>query len=152
MHATARTLQCFLVLCSLCPLAWADEPDLRTILVTEDIERVRISLNPWGPHLGFEIDVDGNHPGVAALTSVIQDAEPSRGHKCANRGAIRFWMSDGSVVAVGLLPSHTEGLYQFRLYEGSRLQAVFSVRRAALMAALAELGVPGDDPAFAEYD
>ena len=59
-------------------------------------------------------------------------------------------MNDGRVVAVGLLPSHTPGLYEFRLYEEDHRVGAFSVDRHALLSALAELGVPMDDPAFRE--
>ena len=141
---------CSLVVFALCPPAASHEPDPRSALATCDIERIRINLNSWGPHLGFEIEVDREHPGVAALTALVRQAEPSHGHKCANRGAIRFWMADGSMVAVGLLPGHDRGRYQLRLYRGSRLGGVYSVPRAALMEVLEGLGVPGGDPAFSE--
>ena len=112
--------------------------------------RPRINLNPWGAHLGFEMEIAGDDLGLAALVSVVRDAEPARGHKCANRGAIRFRMSDGSVIAVGLLPSHSEGFYDLRLYEGERLKGVCRVDRTQFLAVLDELGVPMDDPALKE--
>ena len=113
MSYATRILTPILSLSLIYSIAWAGEGDLRSVLTTEDIERIRINLNPWGPLLGAEIVVAGDHPGIAALMAVIRDAEPSRGHKCANRGAVRFWMADGRTVAVGLLPGHVEGLYQF---------------------------------------
>jgi hypothetical protein len=142
------TLTIVLVLIALCLPAVAGERDLLATLATEVIEGARINLNPWGPRLGVEIDIDGNDPGMASLVSVISNAEPGQGHKCANRGAIRFRMKGGEVVAVGLLPSHAEGFYEFRLYDGDRLAGVCRVQRAALLAALEGLGVPVDDPAF----
>jgi hypothetical protein len=148
MKTEIRTLTIVLVSIALCLPAVAGERDLLATLATEDIESVRINLNPWGPHLGVEIEIDGNEPGMAAVVSVISNAEPSQGHKCANRGAIRFRIAGGDVIAIGLLPSHTEGSYQFRLYGGARLEGVFSVQRAALLDALEGLGVPVDDPAF----
>jgi hypothetical protein len=36
------------------------------------------------------------------------------------------------------------------LYDGDRYVAVYRVERAALLAALEDLGVPMDDPAFRE--
>ena len=150
MGYAARILTFTLSLSLIYSFASAGEPDSRSVLTTEDIERVRINLNPWGPHLGAEIDVAGDQPGIAALVSVIRDAEPSRGHKCANRGAIRFWMADGRMVAVGLLPGHVEGIYQFRLYKGASLMGVYSAHREALLAALEGLGVPVEDPAFSD--
>jgi hypothetical protein len=143
-----RTLTAVLVSIALCMPAVAGDRDLLATLATGEIDGARINLNPWGPHLGFEIEIDGNDPGMASLASVISDAEPSQGHKCANRGAIRFRMAGGEVIAVGLLPSHTEGFYEFRLYNGDRLEGVYRVQRAALLAALEGLGVPVDDPAF----
>jgi hypothetical protein len=148
MPIVCRVLLCSFVVLTLCPPAAPHEPDPRSTLATCDIERIRINLNPWGPHLGFEIEVDGQHPGVAALSALVRQAETSHGHKCANRGAIRFWMADGSMVAVGLLPGHDQGRYQLRFYRGSRLGGVYSVPRDAFMEVLEGLGVPGADPAF----
>jgi len=87
---------------------------------------------------------------LEALVSVIRGAEPGGGHKCANAGAIRFRMVDGGVIGVGLLPSHKEGLYEIRLYDGDDYVAAYHVQRASLLVALQELGVPMDDPAFRE--
>jgi hypothetical protein len=148
MGCATRILTFLLSLTLICPFARAGEADLRSVLTTENIERIRVNLNPWGPHLGAEIVVAGDHPGITALISVIRDAEPSGGHKCANRGAIRFWMDDGRVIGVGLLPSHSEGIFQFRLYDGSTVRGVYSVQRSALVTALEALGVPSEDPAF----
>ena len=150
MKQKCRTLIIVLVSFALCPLATAGDGDLRNVLATRDIESVRINLNPWGPQLGFEVEIEGDDPRLAALLSVISSGEPSRGHKCANRGAIRFCLKRGEGIAVGLLPSHSEGSYQFRLYEGDHLEGVFRVRRDALLAALEGLGVPIGDPAFAD--
>lgn len=150
MKSKNRNLIITLVAIALCLTAFAGEKDAPQVLVTRDVESVRISLNPWGPHLGFEVEIEGDDPRLAALLSVISSGEPSRGHKCANRGAIRFYLKRGEVIAVGLLPSHSEGSYQFRLYEGDRLEGVFRVRRDALLAALEGLGVPIGDPAFAD--
>ena len=150
MKTEIRTLTTVVVSIALCLPAVAGERDLLATLVTEDIEGVRINLRPWGPHLGFEIEIDGEDPGMAALVSVIRSAEMTRGHKCANRGAIRFRMSDGGVIAVGLLPSHTEGVYDLRLYDGDRLEGVYRVQRTALLTTLAGLGVPVADPAFGD--
>lgn len=123
--------------------------DLLPTLAAAAVESVRINLNPWGPHLGFEVEVDGRDPRVAPLLRVISGAQPSKGHKCANRGAIRFRIAGGAMVAVGLLPSHSTGFYQLRLYDGDRLEGVYKVSREELLDALEALGVPPDDPAFA---
>lgn len=149
MGYATRILTFILSLTLICSFALGGEADLRSVLTTGDIERIRINLNPWGPHLGAEIVVAGDHPGITALISVIGDAEPSGGHKCANRGAIRFWMADGRMVGVGLLPGHGEGIYQFRLYDNTVLAGVYSVQREALLVAFGGLGVPAGDPAFA---
>jgi hypothetical protein len=59
-------------------------------------------------------------------------------------------MKDGSVVGVGLLPRHTEGRYEFRLYDGDQYLEAYIVERKSLLVALEGLGVPMDDPAFTE--
>jgi len=150
MKPEIRALSVTLVLITFCPPAVAGERDLVAALVLGDIKGARINLNSWGPHLGFESEIDGDDPRMVALVSVIRNAEPAQGHKCANRGAIRFLMSDGGVIAVGLLPSHSEGFYDFRLYNGDSLERVYRVQQEPLLTALTELGVPLDDPAF--YD
>jgi hypothetical protein len=114
----------------------------------QEITSVRINLNPGRAQLGFELEVDGDDPRAEALIAVIREAGPGGGHKCPNQGAIRFRLADGSLVAVGLLPSHTAGQYEFRLYDGNRYLEAYLVERARLLAALEELGVPTDDPAF----
>ena len=150
MKTQIRTLTIVLVSIVLSVPAVAGDRDLRKALVDGDVDTVRINLNPWGPHLGFEIELEGDDPRLTALLSVISSAEPSPGHKCANRGAIRFRLEGGDVIAVGLLPSHSQGSYQFRLYDGDHLEGVFVVPRDALLDALEGLGVPMDDPAFAD--
>jgi len=150
MKPEIRALTVMLVLITFCPPAVAGERDLVAALVPGDIKGARLNLNSWGPHLGFESEIDGDDPRMVALVSVIRNAEPAQGHKCANRGAIRFLMSDGGVIAVGLVPSHSEGFYEFRLYNGDSLERIYRVQREPLLTALAELGVPLDDPAF--YD
>jgi hypothetical protein len=150
MKTEIRTLIIVFVLIALSVPAFAGDRDLQRALATGEVETVRINLNPWGPHLGFETEIEGNDPAMAALLSVISSAEPSQGHKCANRGAIRIRLKGGDVIGVGLLPSHTESSYQFRLYDGDSLEGVFSVQRAVLVDALEGLGVPIDDPAFGD--
>jgi hypothetical protein len=132
---------------------WAmagEEKDPRDLLRTQDIASVRINLNPFGPHLGFEVEIEGGDTRLDALIAVIREAEPGGGHKCPNRGAIRFRLADGAVIGVGLLPSHIEETYGLRLYHGERFVKTYQVRRASLLAALHELEVPSDDPAFRE--
>ena len=82
-----------------------------------DIAAVRINLAPWGATLGFESQIRGDEPRIETLTDLLRRATPGQGHKCANAGAIRFSMHDGSVVGVGLLPGHTAGFYDLRFYE-----------------------------------
>ena len=150
MKPMIRALTVMLVLITFCPPAVAGERDLVAALVPGDIKGARLNLNSWGPHLGFESEIDGDDPRMVALVSVIRNAEPAQGHKCANSGAIRFLMAGGGVIAVGLLPSHSEGFFNFRLYNGDSLESVYRVQQEPLFTALAELGVPLDDPAF--YD
>jgi hypothetical protein len=130
--------------------AVAARTDLRDSLQPQTIASVRINLPPRGAQLGFESEVPGDDPRVEALAALIREADPGNGHRCANSGAIRFRMEDGRVIGVGLLPSHRDGGYELRLYDGDRYVAVYRVERAALLAALEDLGVPMDDPAFRE--
>jgi hypothetical protein len=150
MKVMIRTGMFVIVVLVLCLPAVAAVTDLRDSLSPVNISGVRINLLPRGAQLGFETEATGDDPGVEALAAVIRDAEPGGGHKCANAGAIRFKMEDGSVIGVGLLPSHTEGFYELRLYDGDRYVAVYRVDRAIFLAALGGLGVPTDDPAFRE--
>lgn len=150
MGALMRTVTFVTVVFVLCAPTVPAETDLRNSLQPQDITSVRINLLPGGAHLGFESEIPGDDPRVEALAALIRDAEPGAGHKCANAGAIRFRMADGTVIGVGLLPSHTGDGYGLRLYDGDRFVAVYRVERAALLAALEDLGVPMDDPAFKE--
>ena len=150
MNLKSYSLLVVVVSTVLCLPVVAGEEDLLSTLVDKEIESVHISLIPWGPHLGFESEIGGGDPRLKALVAVIGGAEPGGGHKCPNRGAVRFRMVGGSVIAVGLLPSHGKGIYEIRLYDGDRLQGVYRVRRAALLAAFEDLDVPVDDPAFAD--
>jgi len=124
--------------------------DIRDALDRQSIGTVRINLNPGGAQLGFETELAGSDPRVEALLAVIRGAEPGGGHKCANAGAIRFRMNDGRLIGVGLLPSHTAGLYELRLYDGEDYLAAYRVDREDLLLALEKLGVPRNDPAFRE--
>jgi hypothetical protein len=133
-----------------CLPAAADGTDLRDSLRSDSITEVRVNLNPWGPHLGFEIEVAGDDPHVEPLLAMIREAEPGGGHRCANAGAIRFRMKHGRVIGVGLLPSHKPGLYELRLYDGDAYVAPYTVDRATFLAALENFGLPMDDPAFRE--
>jgi hypothetical protein len=150
MKSEIRNFLAMLIVIGISLPAVPGEQDPIAALVPSDIKGARINLNPWGPHLGFESEIDGDDPRMVALVSVIRNAEPAQGHKCANRGTIRFLMSDGGLIAVGLLPSHSEGSYGFRLYNGDSMESVYRVQREPLFTALTELGVPLDDPAF--YD
>ena len=131
-----------------CLPAAAAGTDLRDLLQPHSISGVRVNLNPWGPHLGFEMELAGDDPHVEALVAVIRGAEPGGGHKCANAGAIRFWMADGGVVSVGLLPSHEEDFYELRLYNGDDFIATYRIERLSFLVALEGFGLPMDDPAF----
>jgi hypothetical protein len=148
MRIKIRVSTVVLLSIALSVTAVAGDSDVQKALATAQFDTVRINLNPWGRHLGFEIEVEGGDPRLEVLLSVISSAEPSLDHKCANRGAIRFRLRGGGVIGVGLLPSHTDGFYQLRLYDGDRFRGVFSAQRKALLDALKGLGVPLDDPAF----
>lgn len=143
-------LRALTVLLFACLPVVASGTDLRDALHPDDIRSVRINLNPRGAQLGFELELPGDDARVDALVAAIRGAEPGGGHKCANAGAIRFRMVDGSVIGVGLLPSHREGLYELRLYDGDEYVGAFRVDRASFLAVLEQLGLPMDDPAFRE--
>lgn len=114
------------------------------------IDVVRINLNPGGAGIGFEAEFEGGDPRLERLVALLHGAEPGGGHKCSNAGAIRFRMKDGSTIGVGLLPSHTAGRYELRLYDGDRYIEPFMLDRESLLAAMEALGVPTDDHAFRE--
>lgn len=150
MRALFRIMTLVIVVFVLCVSTVAGGVDLRDALQPQTIASVRINLLPRGAQLGFESEVPGDDPRVEALAALIREAAPGGGHRCANSGAIRFRMEDGTVIGVGLLPSHTNDGYGLRLYDGDRFVAVYRVDRAALLAALEDLGVPMGDPAFKE--
>jgi hypothetical protein len=128
--------------------AEAGTRDLSSALATDDAEVVHVDLYPRDSHPGFETDIDGDDPRLESLVAVIIGAEPGCGHKCPNRGMVRFRMVGGRVISVGLLPSHEEDVFGLRLYDGDRLQGVLCVQRATLVAAFERLAVPVDGPAF----
>jgi hypothetical protein len=150
MNANYRTGTLVIVALVLCLPAAAEGEDLGDSLRPERIDSVRINLNPGGAEIGFEAEFDGDDPRLEPLAAVIRGAAPGGGHKCPNAGAIRFWMNDGTVIGIGLLPSHTPGRYEFRLYDGDRYLEAYIVERKSLLAALEGLGIPTDDPAFRE--
>lgn len=131
------------------PASVAD-PDPRDLLQPAEIASVSIHLNATGANLGFETVVDGADPRLSGLIRLIRGARTRGGHKCSNAGSIRFYLSDGGMVGVGLLPSHSPGSYELRIYDGERLVDAYRVERAVLLSALAALGVPTDDHAFRE--
>lgn len=128
----------------------AGERDLLSNLETRDIESARINLNTWGASLGFATEIDGDDPRLVPLIAVIKSADQGGGHKCPNMGAIRLRMAGGGVIGLGLLPSHSKGLYGFRLFDGDVFLGPYIVQRAPFLSALEQLGVPMDDPAFQE--
>ena len=75
---------------------------------------------------------------------LIKNAAPGRDHKCGNIGALRFFLEDRSVRGVGLLPSHDEGRFDLRLYEGDGY-VVVQVDLNRFREILGELGVPAGE-------
>jgi hypothetical protein len=133
-----------------CLTAAAGDQDPLPAFFIEDIETLRITLNAWGASLGFEAEFDGDDPRLAPLIAVIKSADHGGGHKCPNMGAIRLRMAGGGVIGLGLLPSHSKGLYGFRLYDGDVFLGPYIIQRAPFLSALEELDVPMDDPVFKE--
>lgn len=130
-------------------VAYADDP--LSGLTAGAVRHVNIGLNPWGGNLGFSVQIAGDDPAVRELVEVIRvRSEPASDHRCSNRGFIRFRMADGSTLALGLLPGHAEGFYELRVYRDDEYVALHRIDRAAFLTALGKLGVPLDDPAFAE--
>jgi hypothetical protein len=128
--------------------AEAGTRDLLSALATDDAEVVHVDLYPRDSHPGFETDIDGDDPRLESLVAVITGAEPGCGHKCPNRGMVRFRMVGGRLISVGLLPSHEAGVFGLRLYDGDRLLGALCVQRTMFMAACERLAVPMDGPAF----
>jgi hypothetical protein len=122
----------------------ASEPSFRPAFGS--IQGVRINLSPHGAQIGWENEVAGDHPAVSELVDLIDHAAPGNDHKCPNIGAIRLFREDRSVVAVGLLPSHSEGRFDLRLYDDGRFECVVQVDHDRLREILASLGVPEDEP------
>lgn len=118
-------------------------------LTADEVVSVRVKLNPWGAWLGFETEVPGDHPGVRDLITAIRRAQPAQGHKCANEGEIRILKRNGKTISLGILQGHTDGWYEFRLYEDGEYVAFYRVVRRAFVVALESIGVPSDDPAIA---
>lgn len=69
---------------------------------------------------------------------MIRSAHEGGGHKCLNMGAIRLRMAGGGVIGFGLLPSHSKGLYGFRLYDGDVFSGADIVQRSPFLSALEE--------------
>ena len=124
---------------------FAECADLLDTLRAEDISGAHMTLNPGGAGIGFELEIAGDDPRLETLVDLLREAEPGGGHKCPNAGAIRFRMKDGGNIGIGLLPSHTEGLYGFRLFDGEEFLEPYILNMKEFLEALAPLGVPLDD-------
>ena len=151
MSQHIRLAALFVVVVSLCLPTSAQGPeelvaDLVADLGTGTVESIRINLNAWGANLGFEAVIAGDDPRIAKLIQLIQSAEPGAGHKCSNVGAVRFVMTDGRQLALGLLPSHDDTGFELRLYREEVYVGVVRVDREQLLSALENLGVPREDP------
>jgi hypothetical protein len=131
-------------------IAGGSDIDLRLELENGTITSVRINLNPSGAQLGFDAEIDESEPDLQKLVDLVLAAEPCRGCKCPNVGAVRFTLEGGTVVGIGLLPSHDEGFFKLRFYIEDRFLGVYRVDHAALGTVLESFGVPLDDPAFFE--
>lgn len=126
------------------PAAAEDAADLISDLSSKHVASVQISVNPWGGHLGSEVDLGGDDPGIRRLIRLVQDAEPGADHRCANVGSIRFRMADGTLIGVGLLPAHDDDGFGLRLYRREDSVGIVSVGRESLISVLEDLGLPRD--------
>ena len=116
------------------------------------VEFARVNLNPAGADIGFEITVAGDHPAVAAMLDLIAKSPPGADHKCSNIGAVRLFGADGTTRGVGLLPSHSQGEFELRLYEDGRLVSLVEVDLAELQEVLALFGVSHREPIMSSPD
>lgn len=130
--------------------AGGSDIDPRLELQHGTITNAQINLDPSGAQLGFQAEIDEDEPDLQRLVDLVLAAEPCRGCKCQNVGAVRITLEDGSVVGVGLLPSHDEANFKLRFYIDDRFLGVYRVDREAFLAVLEGLDVPVDDPAFGE--
>ena len=147
MSRSIQVVGIMLALCSVCATAGTQPSDtIVTELSTKSIDWVRINLNASGAELGFETVVAGDDPRITPLIHLIRNAEPGKGHKCSNVGAVRFRMKDGSLLGLGLLPSHNETDFELRLYGDDQFLGVLRVDRQDLLAILESLGVPQEHP------
>jgi hypothetical protein len=148
MKSQLSILMFLIALFALCLPASAGNEALLESLRPEKIAGARISLEPAGADIGFEMEIEGGDARLEPLLEVIRTSEAGGGHKCPNEGAIRFFIKGGGIVGIGLLPSHSAGRYELRLYDGDRHLETRIVDRERLLTALEGLGVPTSDPAF----
>lgn len=151
MNRPRRLLSTITIIGAMAAHATAGSEDALARLIPERVASIQILLNAGGVDLGYVSDIPGDDPAVRELIELLHArAEPTTDHKCGNRGSIRFHLLHGAQLWLGLLPGHTEGFYQLRLYQGDTFVAIYRIERRALLAALGNLGVPLGSYAFAE--
>lgn len=102
-----------------------------------------VSLEAWRTDATQETVLSTNLATIGALVQILRTAEPANDHRCSNTHTIVFHRTDGSTITLGLLPGHTPGFHEYRLYkEGS--YRVFRVERGQLLAVLGMLGIGMD--------
>jgi hypothetical protein len=116
-------------------------------LPNDQIESVRITVDPWRDGQDA-VDISSSEAsGVRALADLVRSAVLGEDHKCSNVGTVEFQMSNAGVVKLGILPGHDPSVYQYRFYSGEGY-TVFHVPREAFLEALAQLGVPVNEQGF----
>jgi hypothetical protein len=85
---------------------------------------------------GYERVVNDPH-AVVGLLALFQQADRTRGHKCASRAHFIFELTDGRTVETGVLPGHHAPFYEFRDKTG-----YYRIDRRRFLDAMAVAGVP----------
>lgn len=86
--------------------------------------------------------VTDNRSKFEPLLEVLQEGVPTSDHKCGTSGSLMLKLQDGSKLELGLLAGHDNQYYEFRLYTYDwKRYEMYRVDRAALLAALADLGI-----------
>ena len=151
MTRPRRLLPIVIIIGAMAAQAAAGSEGALADLIPERVASIQILLNAGGVDLGYVSELPGDDPAVRELIEVIRArAVPTTDHKCGNRGSIRLHLPDGTQLALGLLPGHTEGFYELRFYRGDRFVAIYRIERDPFLAALGHLGVPVGHRAFAQ--
>ena len=98
-----------------------------------------VTVEGWRTDNSHDTVRSSDTAAIETLLKVLNTGEPSKDHRCGNRRTIVFHLADSSTTTLGILSGHTQGYYEYRLYDGNRYD-VFRVKREPLLKALSVLG------------